>query len=110
VTDLTGQVLAGRYRILRELGSGGMGTVYLAEHVYLGRPTAVKLLRPELAWVHDADARFRREALLAARINRYRWSAWSRWTWPAAYFEMDTTPIPTPARSRRYRGRSSSGW
>jgi len=69
VTDRTGQILAGRYRILRELGSGGMGTVYLAEHVYLGRPTALKLLRPELARVQDAEARFRREALLAARIN-----------------------------------------
>ena len=69
MTDRTGQILAGRYRILRELGSGGMGTVYLAEHVYLGRATALKLLRPELARVLDAEARFRREALLAARIN-----------------------------------------
>jgi tetratricopeptide (TPR) repeat protein len=68
LTDRSGEVLAGRYRLLRELGSGGMGTVYLAEHVHLGRRTAVKLLHRELCCEPDAEARFRREALLAARI------------------------------------------
>src|SRR5688572_13093039 len=65
---LTGQTLAGRYRVLRQLGSGGMGTVYLAEHIHLGRPTAIKLLRAELCCDPNAEARFRREALLAARL------------------------------------------
>ncbi len=67
--DRTGEVLGGRYRLLRWLGSGGMGTVYLAEHVHLGRPTAIKLLHRELCLDPAAEERFRREALLAARIN-----------------------------------------
>jgi hypothetical protein len=67
--DRVGQILAGRFRLTRLLGSGGMGSVYLAEHVHLGRPTAVKVLRREIGLDPDAEARFRREALLAAKIN-----------------------------------------
>jgi len=63
-------VLAGRYRVLRRLGAGGMGTVYLAEHVHLGRLTAVKVLCPPLcADDPDAEQRFRQEALLVAKVR-----------------------------------------
>src|SRR5256712_5301844 len=68
--DRVGELLAGRYRVLRRLGAGGMGTVYLAEHVHLGRLTAVKLLCPPLcADDPSAEQRFRQEALLVAKVR-----------------------------------------
>ena len=54
------QTLAGRYRVERELGAGGMATVYLAEDLKHRRRVAIKVLRPELAAVIGAD-RFLRE-------------------------------------------------
>ncbi|MGP4059005.1 serine/threonine-protein kinase [Mycobacterium sp. 4D054] len=62
-----GQLFAG-YRILRQLGSGGMGEVYLAQHPRLPRRDALKLLPPE--WSADAEyrARFTREADLASTL------------------------------------------
>jgi serine/threonine protein kinase len=64
-----GQVLDGRYRLLEPLGRGGMGVVYRAEHVQLGRPLAVKVLRPELAGNARMLRRFHREALAAGRLG-----------------------------------------
>ena len=49
------QALTGRYHIERELGAGGMATVYLAQDVRHDRKVALKLLRPELAAVIGAD-------------------------------------------------------
>lgn len=57
------------YRVLGELGSGGMGVVYLAEDTQLGREVAVKVVRPELAALPEAAARFAREARAAASIR-----------------------------------------
>ena len=67
--DPQGQVLEGKYRLLRPLGEGGMGVVWLAEHVRLGRPLAVKLLRPDLAQNPRTLQRFHREAVAASRIG-----------------------------------------
>src|SRR5438552_15594271 len=65
-----GEVLGGRYRVLRRLGTGGMGTVYLAEHVLLGRLCAVKVLCPPLCDDDPrAEQRFRQEALLVASVR-----------------------------------------
>ena len=60
--------LADRYAIERELGSGGMATVYLAEDRKHHRQVAVKVLRPELAQALGPD-RFLREIEIAARLN-----------------------------------------
>lgn len=64
-----GKVLADRYRVLRTLGEGGMGRVYLAEHVRMGRMSAVKVMSPALAPTPEAISRFNREASNASRIN-----------------------------------------
>ena len=61
--------VAGRYRVDRRLGAGGMSTVFLATDSVLERPVAVKLLAEHLAEDEDFVARFRREALAAARLQ-----------------------------------------
>jgi len=62
-----GSPLAARYSIERELGAGGMATVYLAEETKHGRRVAIKVLRPELAASLGTE-RFLREIGIAARI------------------------------------------
>ncbi|HEU4631778.1 MAG TPA: serine/threonine-protein kinase, partial [Gemmatimonadaceae bacterium] len=67
-TSLIGQIIADRFHVLAKLGEGGMGQVYLAEHVQLGRRCAVKLMRQALTDDAEAAARFRREAKNASEI------------------------------------------
>jgi serine/threonine protein kinase len=64
-----GSVIAGKYRIERMLGEGGMGRVYAARQTGLERPVALKILRPELARDAVALTRFHREARLIASLN-----------------------------------------
>ncbi|HEU5154407.1 MAG TPA: protein kinase, partial [Gemmatimonadales bacterium] len=60
--------LSGRYTIARELGRGGMATVFLAQDLRHGREVAVKVLRPEVSASIGAE-RFLREIKMAARLN-----------------------------------------
>jgi len=64
-----GEVVDGRYRVLQLIGRGGMGEVYLAEHLNLKRRDALKVLRREFASDAEIAARFRREARAVGRLE-----------------------------------------
>ena len=68
---MTGRLLAGRYRLVEQVGVGGMAIVYRAIDENTGHYVAVKLLRPDLA--HDADyvTRFQREAEAASKMTHH---------------------------------------
>ena len=68
MTDALDRLRAALYAIERELGSGGMATVYLAQDLKHHRKVAVKVLRPELAAAPGAD-RFYREIEMAANLH-----------------------------------------
>ncbi len=64
-----GFVVDGRYRILEQLGEGGMGAVFLAEHLALHKQVALKTIHAELTGHAEIAARFAREAMASARIE-----------------------------------------
>jgi eukaryotic-like serine/threonine-protein kinase len=66
---MIGHTIDGRCRILRELGKGGMGVVYEAEHVGTGRRVAVKVINAEMAQQDEMVRRFQREARAAGSIE-----------------------------------------
>jgi serine/threonine protein kinase len=68
-TDLSGTTLDGRYMLVRRLGEGAMGTVYVANHHTLDQPIAIKLLHPWLAAEPKHRERFMREGRAASRIE-----------------------------------------
>ncbi|MEP6788037.1 MAG: protein kinase [Acidobacteriota bacterium] len=69
VLDFKDQVLDGKYQMTRELGKGGMGTVYLATHLGTERPVAVKIIAPQYMERAEFVERFRREARAAGRLR-----------------------------------------
>ena len=64
-----GKVIKNRYKVIKKVGEGGMGTVYLAEQMSVGRKVALKLLQGNYATDDEFIGRFRREARLAASLN-----------------------------------------
>src|SRR5262249_47223224 len=67
--QLVGTIVDGRYRVERVLGTGGMGAVYEAEHIEIGKKVAIKVLHPQFSQQADLVARFRREARAASKVG-----------------------------------------
>ncbi|HEY6003655.1 MAG TPA: protein kinase, partial [Anaeromyxobacter sp.] len=63
------KVIADRYRLLALIGEGGMGAVYKAEHIRMGKALALKILRPDFAREEGAVERFRAEAQIVSRLS-----------------------------------------
>jgi len=68
-SPMIGRTLAGKYRLLEEIGAGSMGTVYLAEHIALKKRIAIKILHRELQVGEDALKRFQREGIAAGQFS-----------------------------------------
>lgn len=66
---LSGETVDGRYRVVRKLAAGGMGTVFLAEHILIKRRVAIKVLHPELAADRGMLERFMNEASAAGTLG-----------------------------------------
>src|SRR5688572_6538789 len=64
-----GLVMAGKYRLISEIGRGGMGSVWRAEHLAWQAPVAIKVMTRDVADHPDALARFEREVQLAAGLR-----------------------------------------
>lgn len=69
VDPMVGKVLDGRYAIERLLGNGGMGAVYLAKNVSLGRPVAVKVMHPQLMMDDRTVQRFQHEVKAMSSLS-----------------------------------------
>ncbi|HTN88916.1 MAG TPA: protein kinase, partial [Sorangium sp.] len=69
MTALIGEIIDGKYRIVRLLGQGGMGAVFEGENVRIRRRVAIKLLHATISSQAESVARFEREAQAAARIG-----------------------------------------
>ncbi len=69
VFDQMGLVIADKYRLIRDIGAGGFGSVYLAKHEALGKQFAVKVLRSHLSGDTSFQDRFHEEALKLSRLE-----------------------------------------
>jgi serine/threonine protein kinase len=69
VPDMTGEMIGGKYRVRRLIGTGGMGTVWEGVHAALGQKVAIKFIKPAYAQHPDARKRFEIEARAAARLR-----------------------------------------
>src|SRR5215475_9725459 len=67
--DLIGEVLDGKYRINKQLGEGGIGSVFFATHLGTSRPVALKVITPKLMRSEEFLERFRREAKAAGLLR-----------------------------------------
>ncbi|MCA9521011.1 MAG: serine/threonine protein kinase [Myxococcales bacterium] len=66
---IIGRIIANRYKVLKMLGQGGMGAVYLVEHVYIGKLMAMKVLHARLMMYDEVVRRFKREAESVSKLS-----------------------------------------
>ena len=66
---LQGRVIADTYKIIQQIGAGGMGSIFEAEHMRMGRKFALKLLDPAFAENEEVFQRFKREAEIAGQLG-----------------------------------------
>ena len=97
----------GSYRLVAELGAGGMGAVWAAEHVLLGSKAAIKVLRTELSQSQPIVQRFFDEARAASRVNHPNIVTVIDFGWQrdVAYLVMEHLPGTTVTRAIYQAGR-----
>ena len=93
-----GDIIAGKYEVLKLIGSGGMGYVVSAMHIELGEVVALKFLRPEALQIEELVERFAREARAAAKIRSEH---------VARVFDVGTLPDGVPLDRKSTRLNSS---
>lgn len=94
MSDLSGELIDGRYQLLRQLASGGMATIYLALDTRLDRKVAVKIMHPHLASDEKFVNRFIREAKAAAALSHpnivsVQDQGWNQSGIPAVFLVME---------------------
>ncbi|PZR17277.1 MAG: hypothetical protein DI536_02830 [Archangium gephyra] len=97
-------VIDSRYKIVKRIATGGMGQVYQAVHVELGKPLALKVMLPELSQDQEFVARFKREAIASSRIGQQNIidiSDFGRTPDGRFYFVMEFVDGKTLVRYRR---------
>jgi serine/threonine protein kinase len=88
------RLLAGRYRLDRRIGSGGMGAVYAGVDNALDRPIAIKVIRPELVHDRHLTAKFHHEARAAAGlVHRNDGRGWT------FVMQLASSPLVVPVRN-----------
>jgi serine/threonine protein kinase len=67
--NLLGKTIGGKYKVLEQIGSGGMAMVYRGEHIYLKKPVAIKVMLPSFSEKPELVQRFLQEAEMASKLD-----------------------------------------
>lgn len=110
MADLTGEIIDGRYQLMRIIDSGGMATIYSALDLRLDRQVAVKIMHPHLAHDENYVERFIREAKAAAAISHPNIVAiqdqgWNQGGVPAVFIVMELVEGATLRQYLNEQGR-----
>ncbi len=103
---LIGLIIADRYRIIEQIGRGGMGIVYRVEHTHIGKLLAMKLLAGELSSNKEVVRRFKQEAMTVSKLsNRHTVQVFDYGVWQhLTFLVMELVEGRTLARTLRRSG------